>query len=55
MLARRTRVLFLDVQAAMEAAPKVAAIMALHLHKDEDWIQEQIAAFAAVAKNYSIK
>ncbi len=52
ILARRTRVLFLDARAAMEMAPTVAAIMAQELGCDGKWQQEQVKSFLEVAKNY---
>ncbi len=52
VLARRTRALFLNAQAAIESAPKVAEIMARELFKDKDWIDGQIREFNSVAQNY---
>ena len=52
ILARRTRLLFLDAKAAMAAAPEVAAVMAQHLQKDKQWEQEQVEAFRSVAQQY---
>lgn len=37
VLARRTRALFLNAHAASAMAPRVAAIMARELHRDEAW------------------
>ncbi|QJB37833.1 glycerol-3-phosphate dehydrogenase/oxidase [Chitinophaga oryzae] len=54
-LARRTRALFLDAQAAIDMAPEVAALMAAELGKDEAWQQQQVKAFNAVAANYLLK
>lgn len=54
-LARRTRALFLDAQAAIDMAPEVAALMAAELGKDETWQQQQVKAFNAVAQNYLLK
>lgn len=51
-LARRTRVLLLHAAAAVEAAPKVAQIMADCLDKDQRWIENQIASFSKLAENY---
>lgn len=51
-LSRRTRALLLDAKAAIEAAPVVAAIMAKHMNKNENWISQQIADFNSIAKNY---
>ncbi|RBL90622.1 glycerol-3-phosphate dehydrogenase/oxidase [Chitinophaga flava] len=54
-LARRLRALFLDAQAAIDMAPEVASIMAAELGKNEDWQQQQVKAFYAVAQNYLLK
>jgi glycerol-3-phosphate dehydrogenase len=52
VLARRTRMLFLDAQAAMEAAPAVAQLMAVEMKKNRDWVQQQINGFNVIAKQY---
>lgn len=52
VLARRTRALFLDARAAMEAAPAVSALLANELEKDDCWKDNQIAAFGEMAKGY---
>ncbi len=52
MLARRSRMLFLDARASMEAAPMVAQIMAKELNQDQVWIDQQLIAYQVVAKNY---
>ncbi len=52
ILARRTRLLFLDANAAMQAAPLVAKEMATVLNKDDEWIQSEIDNFTQLAKNY---
>jgi glycerol-3-phosphate dehydrogenase len=52
VLARRTRLLFLDVKLSVQAAPIVAKAMAVILHKDERWIQTEIDNFTQLAKNY---
>jgi glycerol-3-phosphate dehydrogenase len=54
-LARRTRMLLKNARASLEAAPKVAEVMAIELNKDKNWINEQIERFALIAKNYIIK
>jgi glycerol-3-phosphate dehydrogenase len=51
-LARRTRALFLNARAALAMAPKVADLLARELGRDESWKAEQLAAFAAVARQY---
>ena len=52
ILARRTRLLFLDAKAAMLAAPLVANILATELQKNEQWIDDQIEQFNTLAKQY---
>jgi glycerol-3-phosphate dehydrogenase len=52
VLARRTRVLFLDARAAAEIAPTVARLMADELGRDEMWIQQQTLSFLELAKGY---
>lgn len=52
VLARRTRWLFLDSAAAIQAAADVAGILASELDQDENWQREQVAAFSAVAQHY---
>ncbi|MBI3137083.1 MAG: glycerol-3-phosphate dehydrogenase/oxidase [Sphingobacteriales bacterium] len=51
-LSRRTRQLLLDARVAIHKAPQVARIMAGFLRNDENWIQEQINNFNAIANNY---
>lgn len=53
-LARRIRLLLLDAQAAVNAAPTVAQIMASELGKDEQWVDEQIHAFHKLAHRYML-
>jgi glycerol-3-phosphate dehydrogenase len=52
VLARRTRALFLNAQAALRMAPRVAALMAQELGRDCQWQAAQLAAFSEVAKGY---
>ncbi|HDP35846.1 MAG TPA: glycerol-3-phosphate dehydrogenase/oxidase [Candidatus Hydrogenedentes bacterium] len=49
-LARRSRALFLNARAAVEAAPKVAALMAVELGRDEAWQQTQIESVTQLAR-----
>jgi len=51
-LSRRIRQLLLDAQAAINAAPLVADLMAIEINKDENWIVQQVRDFNSVAKNY---
>ena len=55
VLARRTRALFLNARTAIDIAPKVAAIMARELSKDESWIEKQIGEFNETAAKYLIR
>ncbi len=54
VLARRMRALFLDAKAAIEIAPKVAAILADELGRNAAWVESQIKSFEDVAKGYSL-
>jgi glycerol-3-phosphate dehydrogenase len=54
VLARRTRALFLNAKAAMDAAPKVAALMARELGKDAGWEAQQLTAFREVARYFTL-
>lgn len=55
VLARRFRILFLDVHGATEMAPAVADIMASELNHGEEWIDMQLKAFLKLAEKYFIK
>jgi glycerol-3-phosphate dehydrogenase len=52
ILARRTRLLFLDAKASIEAAPVVASIFEKYFNKDQKWKINQINSFENYAKNY---
>ncbi|RFS18791.1 glycerol-3-phosphate dehydrogenase/oxidase [Chitinophaga silvatica] len=52
VLARRLRALFLDAAAAIEMAPKVAALMAAENGKDLTWQEQQVQSFTEMAKHY---
>jgi glycerol-3-phosphate dehydrogenase len=52
VLARRTRALFLDARASMEAAPLTARLLAEALGQDASWQDKQVAAFNAIAERY---
>ena len=49
VLARRTRDLVLDARAALEAAPRVAALLAEELGHDERWARAEVEAFSEIA------
>ena len=55
VLARRTRMLFLDAGAAIESASVVAELMMHELNRDEEWKQQQIDSFTGTAKKYSLQ
>jgi len=52
VLARRTRLLFLDAKRAVTAAPLVAQHMASALNKNEEWIRLETDNFIQLSKNY---
>jgi glycerol-3-phosphate dehydrogenase len=52
VLARRTRALFLDARAAIDAAPAVANLLAAELGRSEEWKAKDLNAFLEVAKGY---
>jgi glycerol-3-phosphate dehydrogenase len=52
VLARRTRALFLDALAAMEAAPLVASLLAKEHGGDQLWQALQVVAFQELAHGY---
>jgi glycerol-3-phosphate dehydrogenase len=55
VLCRRTRALFLNAKAAIEAASKVASLMARELGFDSTWESKQLVAFQRVARNFSLE
>jgi glycerol-3-phosphate dehydrogenase len=52
VLARRTRALFLDARASIEAAPRVAALVAHELGRPAAWQEDQAAEFRTLATRY---
>lgn len=52
VLSRRTRCLLLDAGAASACAPRVAAILAEELGREDAWIAAQTAAFQKLAADY---
>lgn len=48
VLARRTRALFLDADAARASAPRVAGLMAAELGRDASWTAQQLTTFEAL-------
>jgi glycerol-3-phosphate dehydrogenase len=55
VLARRLRILFLNARAAMDMAPKVAAILAAELSQGPGWQQQQLDQFYALASQYLLE
>ena len=54
VLARRTRALLLDARASARCAPQVAALIAAELGRGDDWVQDQIKAYAELAQGYCL-
>lgn len=54
VLARRTRLLFLDARAALAKAPQVARELAQELGRDAAWQQAQVSAFQQTAAHYLV-
>jgi len=54
VLARRTRALFLNAQAAREMAPRVAELLARELGRDAAWAADQLRAFSQLATGYQL-
>lgn len=52
VLARRSRALFLDVEATLAAAPHVAELLAAEFGHDAAWQAEQLTNFRAVADHF---
>jgi len=52
VLARRTRALFLDARAAIEAAPKVAELLARELGRSDAWRDRDLQQFVDLANGY---
>jgi glycerol-3-phosphate dehydrogenase len=55
VLARRTRALFLEAQAAIDVAPRVAELLARELGRDESWERAQVDEFRALAEGYLVR
>jgi glycerol-3-phosphate dehydrogenase len=54
VLARHTRALFLNAEAASAAAERVAWLLAAELGRDEAWVAAQVAEFRALAQQYQV-
>lgn len=53
-LARRIRLLLLDAHASLAIAPKVASIMAQELHKDQQWIDNEMESYKKLVARYTL-
>lgn len=53
-LARRVRFLLLDAKASLQAAPRVAQLMAQELGKDQAWIDAQLESYKNLVANYTL-
>jgi glycerol-3-phosphate dehydrogenase len=54
VLARRTRALFLNANAAIAMAEPVAKILAAHFGYDESWVATQVNEFTTLAQQYRV-
>ncbi|MBV8809662.1 MAG: FAD-dependent oxidoreductase, partial [Acidobacteriaceae bacterium] len=52
VLARRTRALFLNARASIEAAPETVRLLAKELGRSEEWQEEQLSRFRTLAAQY---
>jgi len=52
VLSRRTRALLLNARESIRIAPEVAKIMSVGLHKDEQWVKQQVEDYTRLANNY---
>jgi len=55
VLARRSRLLFLNVQAALQAAPAVADLMLRERQRDPQWREQQLSDFSQTARAFQIE
>ena len=55
VLARRTRSLLLNARASMDAAPRVAELLAVELGRDAAWARAQVEDYASVAEGYLVR
>ncbi len=53
-LARRTRSILFNAQAAREAAPRVADLLAKELARDESWARAQVEAFDQIVQKHTL-
>lgn len=55
VLARRVRLLYIDAAEAIKAAPQTARIIADELGRDQQWVDDQVAAFTELARKYTLE
>jgi glycerol-3-phosphate dehydrogenase len=55
VLARRTRALFLNARAALRMAPRVAALLARELGREQAWQLDQVEKFNQTARGYLVR
>lgn len=53
VLARRSRTLFVNANAAAEAAPETAAALARHLGRPAEWAEGQVRGFLETSRRYA--
>jgi glycerol-3-phosphate dehydrogenase len=54
VLARRTRALFLNANAAITMAEPVAKLLAAELGRDRAWVDSQVEDFTELAQQYRV-
>jgi glycerol-3-phosphate dehydrogenase len=52
ILARRTRILFLETKKALSLAPEVIRLMSIYFKKDSTWEDDELNKFKEYAKSY---
>jgi glycerol-3-phosphate dehydrogenase len=55
VLARRTRILFMDAQKARSQAPQIGKLMQKILNQNEHWFQEQLKRFNELSNRYNLQ
>ncbi len=55
VLSRRTRALLLDAKASVEMAPIVGELLAQEFGEDEQWVQQEVKEYTALANAYILQ
>jgi glycerol-3-phosphate dehydrogenase len=55
ILSRRTRILLLNAQAAIDSADRIAQLLAQELDESEAWAQSEAESFRTLARGYTLK